>query len=610
MCFGNRVLCKRCKKETISYREKCDQWPEVKIETPTHGIRGRHRRIMSCKDCNRHHQRLDEARSRFNVRNYPRAKATLEFLRRERPLPLEDEGIADRYYDLFMQNRRLHPYCIGFTDIHTEKIEDFKDDLKNRADKIVEACMKLEGDTHPEIDLAVGYILQEATMFRECLRRQAEIDSGIRTLDQSDQVYSRHRIGATQCFIDAMRLITEEIRKYNDLSFASFTADIDSRFINENRLRTEILRYTRELEGRFMHNEVDYRFIVNFQFLVDELHDLDEVTFDFDPDTHHVPGDAHAYAQINGAPHMTFRQWAGQYEAQNRIPSQPPFGRWYHLTDGYREYLSQNTRGHVWARFCALRNSIAVEAFRELVARSEPWIPSPSSSQGGDVASWLALTSDSDSSDVWDLAREQREEIIMYSNTMQDLVRTSGRLLHSLGRQVNHVSSMLAPSIEFLRLQLEVSVSPTDDEYEVIDGWVNQAMAVNRELEIELRDRRREEARIAQEAELQAESESETETRSRDESPKPASEPESESHQDQPSEHFYIDLTPTPVVFVEMEPEADNTSHGRRIFGDMRSQPQPQPSPPSSPTEEGEMEWEAEEFDDFAWVDEISQRWD
>ncbi|RAL59261.1 hypothetical protein DID88_006975 [Monilinia fructigena] len=242
MCLANRTQCKQCLEETRVYYEKCDLYPEIKDETPTHSIRGRHRRIKTCKSCKRKNREDEEAEEQCTVDNYPRAKAVLEWRRLERPLPLTDAAISARYLRLFFQNKRLHPFCIGFTDYDKELIEGQRQEFRHRAEKVSAARMNIKGKMNDETREACEKLLSEEKMFDEALRRQTEIDSGDRMMTESDKQFAISRLENTLDFEEAMRKIEDQIQIENlqGILLEYWTSRAQYKFLTEGSVRREI----------------------------------------------------------------------------------------------------------------------------------------------------------------------------------------------------------------------------------------------------------------------------------------------------------------------------------------------------------------------------------
>ncbi|KAI9640204.1 hypothetical protein NHQ30_011442 [Ciborinia camelliae] len=491
MCFANRVFCKRCRKETITYISKCDQYPEIKTETATHAIRGRHLRVIACRKCKREVIRLErhraEEESRRNAVDHPRAKAILEWRRSERPLPLTDEETADRYAVLFFERKRLHPFCTGFTNIHTEKIESRREYFRHRAEAISEAC---EDITHPmsvETREAINDILDEEEIFEECLKRQAEIDRGDRIMTDSEQFFSLHRIGRYSPFALAIDLIDRERYRFEEVTFESWTQSILDAAVTEDSFNAEITGYLAFLEQNGSTHQAH-----RFRGQVIARNEIDEDTFEFDPNAG-VPTTV-----ADSSYRLTFQEWAQVFERRMGTRIRSRFERWQQILMGYRSYLAWCAPAQ-HTLFIARRNSIAAQMFRSLTGRSEPEFSTPDEadpeieheeSESEDAESEDAESEESESEDAESEDAESEDDLQQILEELEsdeagpvpdEDVQTETRdriegvisplenlLQISQSRDHRSVTHSLLVSIAFLDRQSDRNIYPREIEWRAI----------------------------------------------------------------------------------------------------------------------------------------------
>ncbi|KAB8296709.1 hypothetical protein EYC80_002129 [Monilinia laxa] len=365
MCLANRTQCKQCLEETRVYYSKCDLYPEIKDETPTHSIRGRHRRIKACKSCKQKNREEEEAEEQRRVDDYPRAKAILEWRRLERPLPLTDSAISARYLRLFFQNKRLHPFCIGFTDFDRELIEGQRREFRHRAEQISAARMNIRGQMSDETKEACEKLFSEEKMFDEALRRQAEIDSGDRMMTESDRQFAISRLENTLDFEEAMRKIEDQIQRENlqSIFLEYWTSRAHHQFLTERSVQREI----EELDLFLLASDASDNLIDKFRGEILRCHFFDESNFNFCPNDGELHNETPWLNQNPQGP-MSFRRWAVEYERKMGGPLTPLFDRWYDIIDGYRAYLAQISPAD-YHKFNDLRNSIAANTFQVLLVR-------------------------------------------------------------------------------------------------------------------------------------------------------------------------------------------------------------------------------------------------
>ncbi|TGO26381.1 hypothetical protein BPAE_0061g00530 [Botrytis paeoniae] len=551
MCFANRSRCKRCSKETIQYVSRCEQWPEVTTETATHAIRGRHRRIRCCKECKRADRRRAAEEAESTTTHHQQAKAILEWQRLERPLPLTDEAIASKYTDLFMSKERLHPYCIGFTDMHRDYISGHRQHLAARSEEIQEALDEVENElTDAEIEI-ISMVLSEDDMFDECIQRQAEIDSGSRTMTESDKGFSFHEVGSTRNFNRAMETIKLAARRNN---FGTWTTDMPDRYVAEDRVRREIISY---IDASECSNADDDR-IDKFISRVMRKFQKDEETFDFDPKARTLTSEIPVWSRVEDR--KTFCEW--KHENEQLLESlRGKFDRWYTIINQYRKYLIEVAPAQA-TLFSISRNTIAARMFRALAGRPEPAplanVPGPEQPElqpydnSNDELSFLELgdyvDSDfeddpsnmalSDSSDNESRGIEMtpsRQRIQQSLAGLEQLVHISNEFIRELPGLIDTGAAYLNQCIRFLNDQLANDSYPTAAEWEVVKQYTANAI----EMLNHLNDERN--ARASRQAEQPSE-------------PTPEPEP------------FFVDVTPMEVGVIEEEP--DNIAYGRRsIFG-------------------------------------------
>ncbi|TGO35239.1 hypothetical protein BHYA_0165g00110 [Botrytis hyacinthi] len=559
MCFANRSRCKRCSKETIQYVSKCEQYPEVTAETATHAIRGRHRRIRCCKECKRTERRRAAEEAESTTIQHQQAKAIIEWQRLERPLPLTDEAIASKYTELFMNKERLHPYCIGFTDIHRNYISGHRQHIAARAKDILDALAEVDHDLTDDEFQVISVVLSEDTMFDECIQRQAEIDSGSRTMTESDKGFSFHEVGNTRNFNRAMETVTLAAKRNN---FGTWTADMPGRYVAEDRVRREIISYIDALERA---NADDDR-IDKFISRVMRKFQNDEETFDFDPKARTLTSGIPIWGRVEDR--KTFCEW--KHENQQSLDSLTgKFDRWYTLINQYRKYLVEVAPAQA-TLFSISRNLIAARMFRALAGRPEPAplanVPEPEQpeiqprdddddelsslelgdyidSDSEDDPSNMAL-SDSDNESSGIEMTPDRQRIQQSLAGLAQLVQISNEFIRELPGLIDTGAAYLNQCIRFLDDQLASDSYPTEAEWEVVRQYTANAMEMLNHLNNERN------ARASRQAEQVEQAEQPTVWR------EPTPEPEP----------FFVDVTPMDVEIIEAEP--DNIAYGRRsIFG-------------------------------------------
>ncbi|KAF7953434.1 uncharacterized protein EAE97_000833 [Botrytis byssoidea] len=556
MCFANRSRCKRCSKETIQYVSKCEQYPEVTTETATHAIRGRHLRIRCCKECKRTERRRAAEEAESTTMHHEQAKAIIEWQRLERPLPLTDEAISSKYAELFMKKERLHPYCIGFTDIHRNYMSGHRQHLAARAKEILDALAEVDHDLTDDEFQVVSMVLSEDAMFDECIQRQAEIDSGSRTMTESDQGFSFHEVGNTQNFNRAIETVALAAKRNN---FGTWTTEMPDRYVAEDRVRREIISYIDALERANADDDRIDKFISQ---VMREFHD-DEETFDFDPKARTLASEIPVWGRVEDR--KTFCEW--KHENQPSSDSLTgKFDRWYKLINQYRQYLVEVAPAQA-TLFSISRNTIAARMFRALAGRPEPAplanVAEPEQtelqpqddedvelsslelgdyidSDSEDDPSNMALSDSDDESSGIEMT-PSRQRIQQSLAGLAQLVQTSNEFIRDLPGLVDTGAAYLNQCIRFLDDQLASDSYPTEAEWEIVRQYTANAM----EMLNHLNDERN--ARASRQAE-------EVEEASAWREPTPEPEP------------FFVDVTPMDVGVIEAEP--DNIAYGRRsIFG-------------------------------------------
>ncbi|KAF5877216.1 uncharacterized protein Bfra_001581sa [Botrytis fragariae] len=556
MCFANRSRCKRCSKETIQYVSKCEQYPEVTTQTATHAIRGRHRRIRCCKECRRTERQQAAEEAESTTMHHQQAKAILEWQRLERPLPLTDEAIASKYTDLFMNQGRLHPYCIGFTDMHRNCISGHRQHLAARSREIQEALDEVESVlTDAEIEI-ISMVLSEDEMFDECIQRQAEIDSGARTMTESDKGFSLHEVGSTRNFKRAMETIKLAARRNN---FGTWTADMPDRYVAEDRVRREIISYIDALE----HANADDDRIDKFISRVMRKFQKDEETFDFDPKARTLTSEIPIWGRVEDR--KTFCEWKHENE-QSLENFTGKFDRWYTLMNQYRKYLVEVAPAQA-TLFSISRNTIAARMFRALAGRPEPAslanVPESKqpalqphdnsddevsslelsdyvNSDSEDDPSNMALSDSSGNESSGIEMTPSRQRIQQSLAGLAQLVQISNEFIRELPGLIDTGAAYLNQCIRFLNDRLASDSNPTEAEWEIVRQYTANAM----EMLNHLNDERN--ARASRQAEQ--------------EQPSAWHEPTPEP------EPFFVDVTPMEVGVIEEEP--DDIAYGRRsIFG-------------------------------------------
>ncbi|KAK6594900.1 hypothetical protein H4I96_10631 [Botrytis cinerea] len=516
MCFANRSRCKRCNKETIQYVSKCQQYPNVTTETATHAIRGRHRRIRSCKECRRTERRRAEEEATLTTVHHQQAKAIIEWQRLERPLPLSNEAIATR--DYMAAHRR---------------------ELAARSKKIQEALNEVEFElTVDELEI-VAMIFSEDAMFDECIQRQAEIDSGARTMTETDRDFSFHEVGTIRNFNRAMVTIKSAARRNN---FGTWTVDVPDRYVAEDRIRREIIAYIAALEEA---NAEDDR-IDKFTNQVLNEFKKEEETFDFDPKTCSLKSEVPVWGRVDDR--KTFCEWKNHCQ-QSSKKLEGKFDRWYTLINQYRKYLMLVSPAQA-TLFSIARNKIASRMFRALTGRPEPVplvkVPEPATPElqsqethdnelndGCDMA--LSDTSDDDDESNGVEMTPARQRLQQSLSGLEQLVQISNGFIRDLPEQSNTGAAYLQQCIRFLNDQLASNSYPTEAEWEIVAQYTANAMGMLNHLNDE---------RNARAASRQAES------------------PGAWREPTQEPEPFLVDLTPMELGIMEEQP--DSIAHGRR----------------------------------------------
>ncbi|KAF7922032.1 uncharacterized protein EAE98_008243 [Botrytis deweyae] len=556
MCFANRSRCKRCSKETIQYVSKCEQYPEVTTETTTHAIRGRHRRIRCCKECRRTERQRAAEEAASTTIHHQQAKAIIEWQRLERPLPLTDEAIASKYAELFLNKERLHPYCIGFTDFHSNYLLGHRQHLAARSKDVMDALAEVDHDLTVDEFQVVSVVLTEDAMLDECLQRQAEIDSGTRTMTESDQGFSLHEVGSTRNFNRAMETLTSAARRNN---FGTWTEDTPDRYVSEDRVRREIISYVDALERSNANDERIDRFIGQ----VMRKFEKDEETFDFDPNARNLSSELPVWGRVEDR--KTFCEW--KHENEHSFESlKGKFDRWYTIINQYRKYLVEVAPAQA-TLFSISRNTIAARMFRALAGRPEPAplakVPEPEQpeiqpqdddddelssldlsdyidSDAGDDPSSLALSESENESSEREMT-PSRQRIQQTLAGLGQLVQISNEFIRELPGLHDTGAAYLNQCIRFLDDQLARDSYPTEAEWEIVRQYTANAMEMLTHLNEERNARASRHVAQAEEPRVWRE-------------PTPEPEP------------FFVDVTPMEVGVVEEEP--DNIAYGRRsIFG-------------------------------------------
>ena len=112
MCFGNTIICRRCRQQQIRYRERCSLWQErLQGEVANHHINGIRRFIHTCTDCERSLTTTQREINRNTTRDHRRAKAVLENIQGRRTFPQTNEELTEEQCrELYIRRERLHPF--------------------------------------------------------------------------------------------------------------------------------------------------------------------------------------------------------------------------------------------------------------------------------------------------------------------------------------------------------------------------------------------------------------------------------------------------------------------------------------------------------------------
>ncbi|KAA8568939.1 hypothetical protein EYC84_007915 [Monilinia fructicola] len=246
--------------------------------------------------------------------------------------------------------------------------------------------------------------MKERDMFNETFRRQAEIDSGYRTITASDDQFSFRYLMVENSFYDyAMAKIESDVERENlhNIFLEYWTGRVQSRFGNgfltEFSVREEITGLDHFLEA----SDALYHTIDTFRGEVIRWHHLDEMSFDFQPNDRDPHSDSAPGLTQDSERAIGFRQWAAQYERQMGRRVKPAFSRWYILLGAYKAYLIQTAPAQ-YTRFNEIRDSIAANSFRNLLERFrledinvemgpelEPSAPEPSEEEELSLLQWL-----------------------------------------------------------------------------------------------------------------------------------------------------------------------------------------------------------------------------
>ncbi|QSZ36954.1 hypothetical protein DSL72_009045 [Monilinia vaccinii-corymbosi] len=503
MCFGHIIRCKQCHKDTISYVSTCDQYPEVQTETPTHAIRGRHIRRKACRDCKRENQRHQDAEEQRQVDNYPRAKAVVEWLRLERPLPLRDEEISRKYSRLFL----------------AEAVAEHRNSIMSRVDEVIRARKELEGPLSDETEIAVMIVLYEGYMFDEALKRQAEIDSGERTMTDDSSDFWLLLIGEPDTYENALKLIAAEKRR-RVTTFTAWTSHMEDRWVTEDRLQGAIDDFLSHLRAI----DAPLGISVGFQDLVIQCHSLDELVFDFDPNTvTNSSGDQPAFVAPNALRRrIPFQKWVVDYEGEKLGDfSRQGFYRWYSLLNAYRTYLAEVAPAQQ-ILFNYTRNVIAAATFRTLTGRSdrEPTLRSSGES---------AESSGSGHSPTNGANNTGRQSIFQCVQLLDGILGRANQFTGELSASDHHFNQLINSCTGLLNRVVDCNAFPTEGDYLLIEKAMDQANEILTDME-KTRD-----------AEANAKAKTQSEAVQSE-----AVQPEAPQSEPQQDLFFFVDLEPEP----------------------------------------------------------------
>jgi len=178
MCHG-AILTYRCcgqQRNLFQIGGECEDgfcgtvWGGNKIDAPRH-----------CRSCRIKKARAERRSGRQYINNIRRAKAVLEYLRRERATPFVDEEAQERAliaesarnWELYERGLRLHPFVVGSHSsqsiISTIRRHFDLDALANREDH---------------------FSTIRPYLFEECIRRQEEITASHRSITPVDRAFA------------------------------------------------------------------------------------------------------------------------------------------------------------------------------------------------------------------------------------------------------------------------------------------------------------------------------------------------------------------------------------------------------------------------------------
>ncbi|TGO87860.1 hypothetical protein BPOR_0199g00110 [Botrytis porri] len=427
--------------------------------------------------------------------------------------------------------------------------------LAARANDILEALAEVDHDLTDDEFQIVSVVLSEDAMFDECIQRQAEIDSGSRTMTESDKGFSLHEVGSTRNFNKGMETVRSAAKRNN---FGTWTANMPDRYVAEDRVRREIIAYIDALENASADDDRIDEFIgrVVRQF------QQDEETFDFDPNAHSLASEVPVWGRVEDR--KTFCEWKHENEQSFKILN-GKFDRWYTIINQYRKYLIEVAPAQA-TLFSISRNTIAARMFRTLAGRPElaprASVPEPEQprlqpqdddddnasslelddyidSESEDDPSAMALSDSDDESSGIEMT-SSRQRIQQSLARLAQLVLISNEFIRELPGIIDTGAAYLNQCIRFLNDQLASDSYPTEAEWEVVRQYTANAMEMLHHLNEERN------ARASRQAE--------------EEQPSARHEPTPEP------EPFFVDVTPMEVEIIEEEP--DNIAYGRRsIFG-------------------------------------------
>ncbi|ESZ90769.1 hypothetical protein SBOR_8840 [Sclerotinia borealis F-4128] len=507
-------------------------------------------------------RRQAEIRAQRNTEDHRRVKAILEFSRSERPFPLADEAIATRCYALWKDQKRLHRFCVGFTDIHAAKIREERDRLTGLGQMVAEARSELIREISDEVENAIMMAVNEDKRFDECLKRQAEIDRGDRSMTDKDREFAMSETATALRFNRALNLIQKEADRDYEFTFGIFALSYErvrGRNVTEDRLRRDISEYIALLRKRGASDIIEEDFRVE----VMRQHALDEETFDFDPTARYFSTDTSEMVTPNTlVTRIPFRQWVVQFETQMGGPLRPSFDRWWQLLDAYRAYLAQIAPAQLII-FNAARMSIATRMFWALAGVPESFHGHTSEALPGRIE----LPNEADA--PGNVFTSMRQRLAGLMTGLDRLLERADTLVRESHSQAMCASMLIGQCTRLLTVRIECNVYPSEYDVELIQIRSDNALELITYLENE-RD-----ARIRREAEQRHEEEQEAER--------------------QP---LLVDTTPMEID--AMEQEAENITDSRRLIG---------PSPPSPEEQESsgdETLWSGEDWD--RWVEEWAEQ--